>query len=278
MAIASSTPDTPLEAVGLPQWVGPPLRSRRGAFSIFLVAALAFLLASFPARNADLLAHLAAGRYVIPGGEPVPSFSSDLPRPSGWLYDLLCFAAYSAFSGLGLVVVKALLVVSFSLALLRLSWAGRGWWLPAGCTALALIASSKGMSLQPATLSVLLLALALCFLPFGGDTPSRGTSILPPWKLLVLFAVWVNLDGGFVLGLGVVALVWLGQAIDGIGAERGALGEGDRIDPFVRVLASLVVLSAVALAGLSPVVARRDTNDITRLIALAPFGSVAAST
>src|SRR5579885_692079 len=135
-------------------WAPPPERrppareaesGRLGGALVFLVAALAFLLASFPARNGDLWLHLAAGRLLAHGESPFAAGAGlpvNVPAGPGWAYDLLTYALYSALGGAGLVVLKALLVVGLALILTRLGRAGRGWTLPAFCAALALLAMS----------------------------------------------------------------------------------------------------------------------------------------
>ncbi|HZT81070.1 MAG TPA: hypothetical protein VFA26_12640, partial [Gemmataceae bacterium] len=224
-----------------------------------LVAALAFLLASFPARNSDLWAHLAAGR-LLAGGD-LSAATAPPPAPEGgvgqgWLYDLVSFAAYSAFGGAGLVVCKALLVAGLALVLLRLSWAGQGWWWPAVCTTLALLAMSTRLLLQPATVSCLFLALALWFVRPRGETSAGPLPLLPPWPLLVLFAVWANVDGWFLIGLAVVALDGLGQLADRAAAHRGRpdrLPSAFLLSSSPRLLTWLAVLAAVCLLNPSHV-------------------------
>src|SRR5262249_6133909 len=86
-----------------------------------------------------------------------------------------------------------------------------------------LVAMSTRLSLQPATVSYLLLALALWLVRPQGE--AAGVPSRPPWPLALLFLVWANVDAWFVLGLATVALVWLGQALDAArqgGHERGA--------------------------------------------------------
>jgi hypothetical protein len=149
------------------------------------------------------------------------------------------------------VLLKALLVVGLALLLLRLAQTGRPWWVAVVSIALSLLAMSSRLLLQPAILSYFFLTLTLWFLrdrpassgaAAGGDlnrenrepeAPARGASpalqapqsgrhpmapwlagSLPPWPMLVLFALWVNIDGAFLLGLGVVALVGLGRSLD----------------------------------------------------------------
>jgi tetratricopeptide (TPR) repeat protein len=196
-----------------------------------LVLVFAFLLGSFPARNSDLWRHLAAGNRLAEVG---PFAAGAGP---GWLFDLTCYGLYTALDGPGLVLVKALLVAGLALALLRLSWAGQGWWVAAGCAALALLAISTRLLVQPATVSYLLLALTLYCLWRREDASAERPPLLPAWPLLLLFVAWVNVDGWFILGLAVTALVWLGQALDGAGGGRFVL----------RRAFSLTLLAAVCL-------------------------------
>jgi hypothetical protein len=214
-----------------------------------VVALLAFLLASFPARNSDLWAHLAAGRSLLSGA--APTGTPEARANHGWLYDIACYGLYSAAGGTGVVLAKALLVAGLALVLLHLSRAGRGWWLPAACTALALLAMGTRLLLQPATVSYLFLALALLWAPLRADDPGPGAGrraapagLLPPWPLLLLLVLWANVDGGFVVGLAVVALVWLGDALDLAGSPAGgAAGAAGRAAVRVGVLAAACLLN-----------------------------------
>lgn len=205
------THDIPSEGEGDRGPVETPSPSRLEVLLWVVVAVLAFLLASFPARNSDLWTHLAAGRDLIgwPFSGTAPGFSTT------WLSDLLFFVLHSVFGGPGLVLVKALLVVGLALVLLRLSRTERGWWLAIVGTVLALLAMSTRLLLQPATLSYVLLALTLWFLWRRDQTAAnQKPSPLPPWPLVLLFLIWANLDRWFVLGLLTVALVWLGRTLD----------------------------------------------------------------
>ena len=191
-----------------------------------LIGILALLLASSVARNSDLWMHLAKGRRLVQSAHP---FGTNFPLASGitgsqsWLYDLVCYGLYSVFGGAGLVLGKALVVVALAVLLLRLSRSGLGEWVPVFCTALALLVMSVRLLLQPATLSYFFLALVLWFVWKRGAA-NRSSALLPPWPLLVLFVVWVNVDGWFLLGLGVAALVWLGQVLDEVGGAEEPRG------------------------------------------------------
>jgi hypothetical protein len=207
---------------------------------VLFVAAFAFLLASFPARNSDLWLHLAAGRQLVQDPGSFSTTARETANPwvyPAWLFDLTCFLIYSAVGGAGLVFCKALLVAGLALFLFRFSQTTSAGWVAAFCTALALLTMSTRLLLQPATVSYFGLALAFALALRTPGRPGEGTcppSIrgrlaspwLPSWELVVLFVVWVNLDRWFVLGLATLALVWLGKGLDTLGA--GASADGNR--------------------------------------------------
>jgi hypothetical protein len=218
---------------------------------LFLVAALAFLLASFPARNSELWKDLAAGRLLARGeyaGGDGGAFAVLRGNPA-WLYDLVAYGLYSALGGTGLVLFKALLVAGLAVVLARLSHVGSGWLLPVACTALALLVMSTRLLLQPVVVSYLFLALALWFVRERRPAAERRASpLLPPWPLVVLFVVWVNVDGWFVLGLATVALVWLGRSLDEATESGGAW-----VRPLLGRAGALAVLAAACLLNPSHV-------------------------
>jgi hypothetical protein len=217
-----------VEPISLPQSTSPAVSCSGGGpadtrdsppaghpivLSALFLACLAFLLASFPARNSDLWMSLARGRAIVGGAWSAAS--------SSWLYDVLCYGMYSLFGGTALVIGKALVVVVLGLVLFRLCGIDRGWWLPAVCSTLALLAMSTRLALQPATVSYLFLALTLWFLQ---DRKARSGQLLD-WRLLILFVAWANMDRWFLLGLATVALVYLGRLVDAIRGEESKTKE-----------------------------------------------------
>jgi tetratricopeptide (TPR) repeat protein len=243
-----------------PAAAAAPAGRGRWLAPLFL-ALFAGLLASFPARNTDLWLHLAAGRELAGGQSPLAAADR-----AHWLWGLAACGLYSAAGGVGLALAKVLLVVGLALALLRLARAGAGWRTAAACTALALLAAGARLLLQPATASYLFLALALWPLrprPDGMRGAERGIGSeradyalisrwVPPWPLWLLFVLWANVDGWFVLGLAVVALGGLGQALDRAGRGEGAPGG---LTPLLaRLLACVALLAAGCL--LNPAGAR----------------------
>jgi hypothetical protein len=210
------------------------------------VAVFGLLLASFPARNPELLAHLAAGRALVRGALEGVS-------PT-WLYDVVSYGLFQALGGAGLVAVKACLVAGLAFVLLRLSRTppgsplslpeGEGGWLiPVACTMLAVLAVGSRALLAPATVSYLLLAVTATV-----AWRARVGSAWPGWKLVGLFALWGNTDRWFVLGLGVVALIQVGQWLDDrVWGSRGLLG---RLGA-VALLAAAAAVNPAHLTGFS---------------------------
>jgi hypothetical protein len=212
-----------------------------------LVVVLAFLVASSPASNSDLWMNLASGRSLAEGSY---RFGSDpLAHTTGgttwvnlsWLYDLLLYGAYQSLGGTGLVVLKAVVAALLAGLLLALGRAGDGLGLSATCTALSVVALAPYLALQSTLVSYLGVALTLWLLDRGRGRPG---SFRAYWPLLVLFALWANLDRWFFLGPLTVALYGLGEAL----GEWTAAPEARRP---TRTL-GLVLLAGVAVCLLNP--------------------------
>lgn len=201
------------------------LRGLDGLLAVTAVA-LAFLMASFAARNSDLWMHLAAGRLIANGQY---SFGTD-PFCYGtenlrwvnpaWLTDWLMYQAYARFGPDSLVVIKAGLLAALAVVMLR---AGRprtgpaAGWVSAVLVGLAAVASAPRWLLQPVVASYLLFGITLLLL-------LRGRRRLPLY-IAIVCALWANLDGWFLLGPLTVLLFLLGTLLQRavpFGAEPAA--------------------------------------------------------
>src|SRR4051794_30389833 len=209
-----------------------------------LVLAFAFVAASFPASNADLFRHLAAGRLIAQGaypfGEDPFTFGSEGAYWANhpWLFDLGCYLVYQAGEpgGVLLVVLKAVVVaLTAALMLAAARRRGRPLWVPAACVLLAVLALSPGLRLQPAVLSMFLLALVLWLLE--GD-PRRW------WAVPAVCLAWVNLDDWFLLGPAVVALYLLGAWL-----QQQFPTEAEPEGPAPAPLGRLAVVLALSVAA-----------------------------
>ncbi|HSQ56183.1 MAG TPA: hypothetical protein VLM40_10620, partial [Gemmata sp.] len=214
--------ETPREVGGqVPPQAPRPSSPHRLQVSVILFAALfGTLLASYPARNLDFWQHLASGRDLLRGsGNPDQS----------WLYNIGLYGAYSVGGGALLVALKALLCGAVAALMMHLTRPA-GWRVALAVTGLAVLAVGSRVLLQPATISIFFLALTFWLLQLNQADQLAEMRYWPGWRLVVLFVIWANVDARFVLGLGVVALAWIGRWLDGglslrrLGSVAAALG------------------------------------------------------
>jgi hypothetical protein len=193
------------------------------------VLLLAFLAASFIAVNSDFWLHLATGKLLAKGRflfGTHPFLYINGPEywvHHAWLFDLLLFELFGPIGGAGLVVLKAVLITALAGLLLSVRRPDGNGWLPALCTALAVVAMSPGLLLQPACLSLFFLGLTFWLLwrPHAGGGPA-SRRVYPGGLphgirlacLLLLLVLWVNLDSWFWLGPLLIGLFWMGERLD----------------------------------------------------------------
>jgi tetratricopeptide (TPR) repeat protein len=181
-----------------------------------LVVLLAFLVASTPARNSDLFLHLATGRAVADGsyrfhGDPFAQDANSWIAHS-WLSDLLAFETFENLGGTVLVILKAMLVALLAALLIRLGGRERGMAWSAVAVALALLAMSGRLLLQPALLSAVLLGATLALLERGRRLRANNASWIAAYGwICLLFALWANLDDWFLLGPFTIGLYLIGS-------------------------------------------------------------------
>jgi hypothetical protein len=171
-----------------------------------LAAALAFLTFGFTVRRqGDLWWHLAAGRWMweqrsLPWVDPWSFTRAGQPwLHHEWLADLVYEAWVRAFGMESLVYWKWAVVLATFLLLLRLLHRMTDSVVASGASAaLAIATAAPFLDLRPHLYSLLgyLLVLSCLFLH-----PRLA------WSLPLLFAVWVNLHGGFFFGLMALTVV-----------------------------------------------------------------------
>ena len=188
----------------------PPGRVSAWGWPAYLLL-FAFLLASFPARNTDVWANLASGRDLLGGRFAGLSFT--------WLYDLGLYLTHAVGGEFLAVALKAVAVGGVGVLLLFTGRTRSGWLVPVICAGLAALAVSSKAVLRPTTVSYLFLALVLWL----ETHPHGATARRFPWPTAVLFLLWANADRGFLFGLAVLTVMWVGQALDASGAATRPL-------------------------------------------------------
>jgi tetratricopeptide (TPR) repeat protein len=206
------TAKEPPRPVTWPEWFG--------AVDVALVAMViivAFLAASFAARNSDLWLHLANGRILVegnyaPGSDPFTFSGSERAwADSSWLFDLGLYAVYSADeSGAAVVAVKAVAFATAFGLLFFLRRPGQPLWPWAVFVVLGILSAAPYAQVRPSVASMLFFAVTLLLVYRWPWQPGAWRQ---PLLLAGLFLVWANTDAWFFLGPMTVALVLVGELL-----------------------------------------------------------------
>ncbi len=197
-----------------------------------VVLVLTALAALFPIHNSDFWLHLATardwlGNKISLGQNPYSFNGTGLWVNHSWLFDVILYGLYQTLGGPGVVVVKAVLLLTLAVLMLSIRRPNQSLWLPGVCTALAILAMSPSFLMQPAIVSFVLLGVTLLLLmrrdlrdepeverkhraatpvPWLGEPTDRAL-----WLLVPLFVLWINLDAWFFVGPFAVALYLAGS-------------------------------------------------------------------
>lgn len=190
--------------------------------------------------DGDLARHLAHGRYILTQGHLITTDPFSFTRPGapflGFEYgSQIIFAAAERVGGLPAVAVLAGLLLALTYALLARFMLRRGV-----DPLLAYVATTIGAALgaghwvaRPHLFSLLLSILLLEMLESGKPRPL--------WRYVLLFALWANIHGGFVLGL-ILISIYLAGAL----AEWFTAGPASEFKPRARLYGGALGVSLVA--------------------------------
>jgi hypothetical protein len=166
----------------------------------------------------DLWGHVRFGGDVLRAGRTSAdpySFTSDIPWVNHeWLAEILMYGAWAAAGNVGLIAFKmALVCATVALVVLTL----RHDRLPSMTRDLLVVVVLLGLwarvfVVRPQLFSILLFAMLLWIL----RSAERGRQDRV-WILPIVFSVWVNLHGGWIVGVGTL-LVWTAIGLTPLGA------------------------------------------------------------
>lgn len=236
---------TPTKALSWPGWF---------ASADFLLAAvaimLAFLVASFTARNTDIWLHLAAGQRLLtgeyrPGSDPFSYTGGERTWVNhSILFDVGANLLFRADpTGMILVLIKALAVALAFGLVIGIRRPGYPPWPWAAVAIVAVIAAAPRLTFTPLVGSVLLLAVTL-FLLFR--LPHRPSSWRFPIAIGITFWLWANVDAWFFIGPLALVLVLVGEVaqkvlLGGTEDDAGPLGPLPAVPTLSRALAIGIV-------------------------------------
>ena len=215
---------------------GPGLLVRAGLGLLLLTAAL-----GTPA-DADLWGHVTFGRDIVTSGHVIQadqySFTSDRAWVNHeWLSEVAMAEAYRAAGPAGLVGLKVAVIAALFLVLWRHIARLRP---PAPLTIALLVLAFMGTfwrthTVRPQLFSVLFFALLLhAMVRF--DEGRRTRIFVAP----LLMALWVNVHGGWIVGLAVLGLWTAFRILD----RRGDLAPADRVT--LAIVGLLTVAATLA--------------------------------
>lgn len=209
------------------------------------VACLLMWLFALTARmihDPDFWWHLKTGQLIaqtgsIPHADP---FSHTMTGRAWvaheWLSEVLMYGVYRAAGLTGLIFLFAALTsAAYWITYLRSE--GRPF-AAGGALLLGAFASSSVWGVRPQMLTLLLTSIFLAILDRHSGSRARSRAL---WWLVPLMLLWVNLHGGFALGLALIVLSIAGTLLD------GWLVEGEREATAGRLHALVVVLCACLL-------------------------------
>jgi hypothetical protein len=187
--------------------------SHKKIFEIYVLAYV-FFLASKPLDDPDFWFHLKTGEYIvlngiIPRTDPFSFTYKGYPWIAhGWLSGLIF---YWIQSHLGYRVLIFLFAVIVTLAFWLVFRRCQAHPFIAGVAVfLGVLAVSTNIGVRPRVFTLVLASIFLFILEnYSGR--GQGRTI---WILIPLMALWVNLHGGFVVGLALIVLTMIGIAVD----------------------------------------------------------------
>jgi len=207
----------------IPQWrpTRNPDISRVNALSnalvVLRVPALVSLTYGMLRTNADpdLWGHVRFGLDMLSTGALTSSdpysYTSDIPWLNHeWLSELIMGFAYRTFGSGGLVALKlALASATFALMVPLFRRASEVWRWPTACLAAVAVAPLT-LTIRP-QLWTLFFVVVLCRI--------LNASPVYRWSLPLIFALWVNFHGGWIVGAGILML-WSALEVIGVATTR----------------------------------------------------------
>ncbi|MFN0052193.1 MAG: hypothetical protein ACKV0T_08375 [Planctomycetales bacterium] len=199
-----------------------------------------------PLHHTDLWGHLAYGRWIatqgsLPQTEPFMPLAHGVPLvDTAWLSQLVQYRVFAWAGPAGLQTLHGLTVAACcGLLLASIRAQTRQLW-PAALALVSLLASEwfQFRIIRPQMAGV------VCFAVLMFLVTTRAGRRRAVWLVPLVFALWANLHGSFVVGLGWMAVLAVGRMLDG--AIRRRSWRVEWRDPHCRWLWQMIFLGGLA--------------------------------
>ena len=196
----------------------PGVKRRRLHVAAAAALAVLAIAAITPVWNSDIFSHLACGRWMFDNGQvlSVDPFTAEPEDPGAewvnvhWGFQIIV-AALHAVGGFELLSIfkaalAAAMLVTFALALRK--DAPAPWVLV--CGVLVFFGTASRVRVRPEIVTMLLSIVTIALL----EGVRRGGPPRRLWALAPIMILWVNVQGLYILGLGLIWSAVLGALID----------------------------------------------------------------
>jgi len=215
------------------------LLDTRRVFVMILAIGL-FAMAARNVTDPDVWWHLRTGQLILQNHAVFhtdPYSFTKFGQPwvnHEWLSDLVIFIVYRTAGWAGLILVFAAIV---STAFMCVFWRCSGPpYLAAAVTVLGAIASAPSWGVRPQTFSLLFASLFLLIL----ERSSAHENLL--WYTLPITLMWVNLHGGYAIGIAFMFLFIVGDLVDvALGFQKWSESRA-RLQKLVLALAACLAI------------------------------------
>jgi hypothetical protein len=223
--------------------VGTWLQTRR-LFVVILALGL-FVLAARNVTDPDVWWHLRTGQLIIQNhklfhADPYSFTRAGQPWVDHeWLSQILIFGLYK-LAGWGGLITAFAAVIACTFLLLFLRSPGRPY-VAGALTVWGAIASVPSWGVRPQMFTLLLACIFLLILERSYQRPKLL------WWVLPVMLLWVNLHAGYAVGIALLGVFLLGDALD------RAFGNDQAAQPAIRFRTlALVFVACIAMVPLNP--------------------------
>lgn len=216
------------------------------AVAVFAVLAAVFIVAVIPRADTDFWWHLKVGQYiathhVVPSRDFMSyTFYGHPWTDHEWLAELMLYGLYVLGGLWAQIVVYAIIITAaFALVYLRMLRLGTNRVLALFVLTAAFFASTASWGVRIQMLSLFFISLYMFLLDSFHRTRDRRYLIGLP----LLMLVWTNLHGEFVLGILLIGITVVGEILNRITHQDGAL----EVDDLKALAITLVAAFAVTI-------------------------------